>query len=47
MNAYTYADIHVPYIRNRLQKKLFMDFANLGAFANIYLYFLITESLNF
>ena len=40
--------MHVPYIGNRSQKKMFADFTNLGLFANIFLYYflLITKKFN-
>ena len=44
---------HIPYIRNRLRKKMFANFVSLGAFTNIFLEYLLlitkkslTESLN-
>ena len=33
----SHGTIKVPYIGNRSQKKMFADFANLGAFATIFL----------
>ena len=35
---------HIPYIRNRSQKKIFTDFVNLGAFANIFLHYFLYQS---
>ena len=36
--SYTFCLIlGIPYIGNRLRKKMFADFANLGAFATIFL----------
>ena len=37
IRVYSFVNVRVPYIGNRLRKKMFADFVNLGAFATIFL----------
>ena len=39
MYVFSFTSNNIPYIGNHSQKKTFTDFVNLGAFANIFLYF--------